>query len=152
MTGGGREWVAMEIVDLEPGDTRLTDDALPVLLELRPHLTPDSFEGVYRDGYAQGLRFTVVYDGGRCVGVAGWRFVSTTAVLKKLYVDDLVTRQDRRSEGVGRALLAELTRRAEAAGCTTLDLDSGTQRRDAHRFYMCEGLTISSFHFTHSWG
>ena len=37
--------------------------------------------------------------------------------------------------------------RARAAGCSVLDLDSGVQRRDAHRFYMREGLTISSFHF-----
>jgi hypothetical protein len=28
-----------------------------------------------------------------------------------------------------------------------LDLDSGVQRGDAHRFYMRTGLTITSFHF-----
>jgi hypothetical protein len=40
-----------------------------------------------------------------------------------------------------------LARRAEAAGCAAIDLDSNVQRADAHRFYMREGLTISSFHF-----
>lgn len=137
----------MEIVDFDPGDPRLTNEVLPVLAELRTELTPESFDGVYRDGYAQGLRFTAVYEDGRCVGVAGWRLMWTTHVIKKLYVDDLVTTQQRRSHGVGRALLAELAERAKAAGCTALELDSGTQRRDAHRFYMREGLTISSFHF-----
>lgn len=137
----------MKLVDLEPGDQRLADDVLPVLLELRPHLTVESFDRVYRAGHPAGLRYLAAYDGARCVGVAGWRFVSTTAVIKKLYVDDLVTKQDQRSRGVGSALLAELTERAEAAGCAALDLDSGTHRREAHRFYMREGLAIDSFHF-----
>ena len=136
----------VELVDLEPGDGRL-EEALDVLCELRPHLTAASFSAVYAEGHPQGLRFTAAYDGGRCVGVAGWRIVATTANLRKLYVDDLVTTAAHRSTGVGRALLGALAQRAEAAGCTALDLDSGVHRADAHRFYMREGLTISSFHF-----
>jgi GNAT superfamily N-acetyltransferase len=136
----------LELVDLEPGDGRL-EEALDVLRELRPHLTAASFTAVYAEGHPQGLRFTAAYDGGRCVGVAGWRIVATTANLRKLYVDDLVTTAAHRSTGVGRALLGALAQRAEAAGCTALDLDSGVHRADAHRFYMREGLTISSFHF-----
>lgn len=136
----------LELVDLDPGDGRL-EEALEVLRELRPHLTADSFAAVYAEGHPQGLRFTAAYDGGRCVGVAGWRIVATTANLRKLYVDDLVTTAAHRSTGVGRALLGALVQRAEAAACTALDLDSGVHRADAHRFYMREGLTISSFHF-----
>lgn len=140
----------MTLVDLEPGDPRLATDVLPVLRELRPHLTPESFAGVYEQGHPQGLRFTAAYDGDRCVGVAGWRVVATTAYLRKLYVDDLVTTEAARSRGVGRALLTALFEKAKGAGCQVVDLDSGVQRRDAHRFYMREGLTISSFHFLSS--
>jgi GNAT superfamily N-acetyltransferase len=136
----------LELLDLEPGDGRL-DEALGVLLELRPHLTAASFAAVYAEGHPQGLRFTAAYDGDRCVGVAGWRIVATTANLRKLYVDDLVTTVAARSAGVGRTLLGALADRAEAAGCTALDLDSNVQRANAHRFYMREGLTINSFHF-----
>jgi GNAT superfamily N-acetyltransferase len=136
----------LELVDLGPGDERL-DEAVEVLRELRPHLTAASFATVYAEGHPQGLRFTAAYNGGRCVGVAGWRVVATTANLRKLYVDDLVTTAAHRSTGVGRALLGALAERAEAAGCTALDLDSNVQRADAHRFYMREGLTISAFHF-----
>ena len=137
----------MTFVDLEPGDPRVGEDVLPVLKELRPHLTPESFAAVYVEGYPQGLRFTAAYVDGRCVGVAGWRIMATTATLRKLYVDDLVTSENERSGGVGRALLTELADRARAAGCHALDLDSGVHRPDAHRFYMREGLTITSFHF-----
>jgi GNAT superfamily N-acetyltransferase len=137
----------MRLVDIEPDDPRLRHDVLPVLRELRPHLTADDFAGVYAEGHPQGLRFTAAYDGDRCVGVAGWRLVATTTAIRKLYVDDLVTLGSERSRGIGAHLLSELTERARAAGCTILDLDSGVQRADAHRFYMREGLTITSFHF-----
>ena len=135
------------LVDIGPADERLVDDVLPVLRQLRPHLTAESFAAVVAEGYPQGLRFTAAYVDGRCVGVAGWRVLASTATLRKLYIDDLVTAEDARSAGVGRALVAELVDRAVAAGCSVLDLDSGVQRADAHRFYMREGLTISSFHF-----
>lgn len=139
--------MTFELVDLEPDDPRLESDLLPVLLELRPHLTVASFAAIYAEGYPQGLRFTAAYDGDRCVGVAGWRFVATTSSLRKLYVDDLVTTEGSRSRGVGKALIEDLTRRAMEAGCSALDLDSGVQRLDAHRFYHREGLTIHAHHF-----
>jgi GNAT superfamily N-acetyltransferase len=137
----------MRLVDLEPGDPRLEREVLPVLRELRPHLTPTSFAAVYDEGYLQGLRYLAAYDHDGCVGVAGWRVVATTHAIRKLYIDDLVTAEAHRSRGVGAALLAELSQRADAAGCRLVDLDSGVQRADAHRFYMREGMAITSFHF-----
>jgi GNAT superfamily N-acetyltransferase len=140
----------MQLVDLGSEDPRW-DTALPVLQELRPHLDRAAFEVVYRAGWPQGLRFTAAYDDGpddSCLGVAGWRVVDTTAALRKLYVDDLVTTHLSRSNGVGRALLALLEGRARAAGCATLELDSGVQRFDAHRFYLRERFAITSHHFT----
>ena len=121
----------LDLVDLEPGDARLVSEALPVLLELRPHLTPASFTAVYEEGHPQGLRFLAAYDGDRCVGVAGWRMIACTSLVRRLYVDDLVTSATVRSGGVGRALLAELERRAAAAGSEWLTLDSGVTRFDA---------------------
>jgi GNAT superfamily N-acetyltransferase len=140
--------VGYELVDLEPGDRRLLTDLLPVLRELRPHLDEASFAAVYAEGHPQGLRFLAAYDGDRCVGVAGWRVLALAFAIRKLYVDDLVTTSEGRSRGVGHALLTELEARARAAGCTVLDLDSGVQRHDAHRFYFREGMHISSHHFT----
>jgi GNAT superfamily N-acetyltransferase len=141
----------MRLVELTPGDAALLSDVLPVLAELRPHLTADSLAAVYAEGHPQGLRFTAAYDeGGRCVGVAGWRVIATTHVVRKLYVDDLVTTAAARSMGVGHALLTHLEGQARAAGCTVLDLDSGVQRHDAHRFYLRERMAITSHHFAKS--
>ena len=137
----------MRLVDLEPGDPRLEADLLPVLRELRPHLDAAGFAAVYAEGHEQGLRYLAAYDGGRCVGVAGWRVLATTATTRKLYVDDLVTVASQRSRGVGASLLTELRRRAAERGCRVIDLDSGVQRADAHRFYLRERMAITSFHF-----
>jgi GNAT superfamily N-acetyltransferase len=135
------------VVDLDPDDPRFLLDALPVLRELRPHLTEQSATAVYNEGYGQGLRFTAAYLDDRCVGVAGWRIVATMVATRKLYVDDLVTTEESRSRGVGRRLLATLATRAREAGCSVLDLDSGLQRADAHRFYDREGFDRTSYHF-----
>ncbi|MFB6712361.1 MULTISPECIES: GNAT family N-acetyltransferase [unclassified Streptomyces] len=138
----------MKIIDLEPGDARLAADLLPVLRELRPHLTENLFRDVYEKGYAQGLRFSAAYDDeGVCVGVAGWRVIDNTSQIRMLYVDDLVTADGARSTGVGRRLLGHLEERAREAGCLHLTLDSGTQRTEAHRFYLRERLNIVAFNF-----
>ena len=62
-------------------------------------------------------------------------------------MDDLVTTAASRSGGIGHLLLGDLERRARAAGCTALDLDSGVQRHHAHRFYLRERMAITSHHF-----
>jgi GNAT superfamily N-acetyltransferase len=138
----------MQIVDLEPGDPRW-EQALPVLQELRPHLDRVTLDAVLAAAHPQGLRYVAVLadDDVTVLGVAGWRIIDTTAMLRKLYVDDLVTAESARSTGVGAALLAELRTRATAAGCGYLDLDSGVHRHGAHRFYLRERMDIVSHHF-----
>ncbi|MFD3538978.1 GNAT family N-acetyltransferase [Streptomyces sp. NPDC058662] len=139
----------MKIIDLEAGDPRLTEDLLPVLRELRPHLTEELFREVLAEGSGQGLRFTAAYDAqGACVGAAGWRIVANTSQIRKLYVDDLVTAAASRSSGVGHGLLAHLERHAREAACTALNLDSGTHRTEAHRFYFRERMSVTAFNFT----
>src|SRR5687767_11114792 len=146
--GGAGRVAGVKLIDIGLDDPRLADEVLPVLRELRPDLTAQSFHDIYAEGYPQGYRFTAAFDDeGRCVGLAGWRIIATTVAGRKLYIDDLVTTESARGLGVGKALLGQLTERARAAGCTILDLDSGTFRKEAHRFYMRERLTISAFHF-----
>lgn len=137
----------MKFADIDTDDPRLTTDILPVLRELRSHLTPMSLKAIYAEGYPQGLRFTGAYVDGVCLGVAGWRIVATTFCARKLTIDDLVVGADARSKGTGQALLAELEHRARSAGCQLLDLDSAVHRANAQRFYMRERMSIGAFHF-----
>lgn len=134
------------LVDLESEDPRWAR-ALPVLRELRPQLTEELFTRVMREAGPQGLRFTAVFAGERCVAIAGWRIVANTSAIRKLYIDDLSTAAADRSRGYGRMLMDELRERAVAAGCRSLELDSGVQRFDAHRFYLRERMSITAHHF-----
>lgn len=133
-------------VDLAVDDPRW-DAVFPVLHQLRGHLTRSLLDQVLVEGYPQGLRFTAILDAGRCKAVAGWRVVTNTSSIRKLYIDDLVTVDVERSGGYGRALLDELVRRACDLGCFQLDLDSGVQRHAAHRFYLRERMHIAAYHF-----
>jgi GNAT superfamily N-acetyltransferase len=137
---------APRILDLGVDDRRLPE-LYEVLRHLRTELTLEQLRTVYAEGHPQGLRYTVVEDGGRIVAVAGWRLIACTTALRRLYVDDLVTDPGVRSSGHGALLLGELERRARDAGCSTLTLESGVQRRDAHRFYFRERMSIGAYHF-----
>ncbi len=135
------------IVELPPGDARWAV-ALPVLRELRSHLTAELLTAVLAGAGEQGLRFAGAFDGdGSCLGVAGWRVVDNTSSIRKLYVDDLVTTAAARSRGIGAPLLADLRGRGRAAGCRLLELDSGVARFAAHRFYLRERFDITAHHF-----
>ncbi|QBD79359.1 GNAT family N-acetyltransferase [Ktedonosporobacter rubrisoli] len=136
----------MEIIDLVPGDKRLPD--VHPLLEDLDGVSLEDLHTIYAEGYPQGLRLTALYDEGRCMAVAGWRIMATLQWTRKLHIEDLVTLSDTRSRGYGRLLLEELEKRARVAECTMVDLDSGVQRFDAHRFYLRQRFAITKHHFS----
>jgi GNAT superfamily N-acetyltransferase len=59
----------------------------------------------------------------------------------------LVVQARRRSEGVGRALVAVAERQATAWGCETLELTSRDDRHRTHRFYVGLGFESGSRKF-----
>jgi len=119
-----------------------------VMLQLRPHLRVEEYlETVRRMMRSDGYRLVALYEKGTVRAVAGFRCLEKLSSGKFLYVDDLSTEESARSRGHGKALLDWLKAEARAKGCVELELDSGVQRKDAHRFYFRERLTISSYHF-----
>ncbi|MEX2138186.1 MAG: GNAT family N-acetyltransferase [Pirellulales bacterium] len=118
-----------------------------VMRELRPHIGAEQFLSRVRRQEAAGFRLAMMRDAGGPVAVAGFRILENLAWGRFLYVDDLVTLAACRSQGCGAKLLAWLRERAAQENCAQLHLDSGIQRKDAHRFYEREGMTMSSFHF-----
>ena len=120
-----------------------------VMHQLRPHLKNEAeFIRRCRQQMAED-HFSLIYveDGGAVAAVAGFRIQNFLHSGKTLYVDDLVTAEDKRSKGFGETLLAWMENHARGQGCQTFSLDSGTQRTDAHKFYFRQGLAITSFHF-----
>lgn len=114
--------------------------------QLRPQVPQPYSESMARI-FAGGGRMFVAVDAGKVVGVAVFRMHENTSAGLHLYVDDLVVDQDARSRGIGRAMLDWLESEARVRGCGVVDLDSGTQRERAHRFYFRAGYTIRTFGF-----
>ena len=65
----------------------------------------------------------------------------------RAWVEDLAVDPERRSEGIGKALLDAAKAWARERGATHLELDSGDARLDAHRFYEREGPAWTSRQF-----
>jgi GNAT superfamily N-acetyltransferase len=119
-----------------------------VMCELRPHFEKAEkfIERVQRQG-RDGYRLAFLEVDNEVSAVAGYRFLESLFSGKFLYVDDLVTRARDRSRGYGSLLLDWLEEQARRHGCENLELDSGVQRFDAHRFYFLKRMHISSYHF-----
>lgn len=128
-----------------------TDDDIQacyaVMSELRPHVGEGDFVTRVRDMQRQGYVLVAAMEEGRVVAVAGASIGENFAWGRFLYVSDLVTTANCRSLGYGKALLSWLRVYAKTEGCAQMHLDSGLQRKDAHRFYEREGMEASGYHF-----
>lgn len=118
-----------------------------VIPELRPHLNEKEFVGKIRHLFEDGYQLAAVLSEDNVVAVAGFHLRENLAWGKFLYIDDLVTDQNQRSSGIGKMLLSWLHEEAKKNQCEQLHLDSGVQRKDAHRFYEREGMTFASHHY-----
>ena len=118
-----------------------------VMSQLRPHLDAEGFVARVRRQMEQGYRLAMLEADGKVQCLAGYRVVENLAWGKHVYVDDLVTDSGGRSLGCGAAMMAWLIEEVRQQGCAELHLDSGVQRFGAHRFYLREGMDITSHHF-----
>ncbi len=116
--------------------------------ELRPHLkdAADLLQRVRRQEQ-EGFRLAYIEEGGEAVACIGFRRQERLVHGPLIYVDDLVSHAALRSRGHGAALLDWVEALARSEGRKVVDLDSGTHRVDAHRFYFRQLYAISSFHF-----
>ena len=121
----------------------------PVMSQLRPHLQETEFVARIRCQQAADFHLAFIVDDSDVVrSVAGFRILEMLFSGRTCYVDDLVTDAAARSRGFGAQLFDWLVAHARSRGCATFSLDSGTQRVDAHRFYLRKRMKISSFHFS----
>lgn len=143
----------MKIVDIFVQDGRITGSewlvrAEQVHRQLRPHLPADYAAKMSR--VLQDARLALAVKGDTVLGLAVYRWHENTYDGLKFYIDDLVTDEISRSEGVGHALIVHLEEIARKLGASGLVLDSGTQRTQAHKFYFREGFVIPAFNFKKS--
>ena len=132
-------------------DLAHSDEEVLACFSVMRHLRDLSDAGTFlsrvRSQRLSGYHLAALRDGGDPLAVAGFRISESLAWGHHLYVDDLVTLPEARSQRYGATLLTWLAEFGRSQGVGQLHLDSGKQRTDAHRFYEREGLEASGVHF-----
>jgi GNAT superfamily N-acetyltransferase len=138
--------------ELSPEETHL---AFAALRELRPHVASveEFVERVNGAQRSEGYRLVGSFadgaePGAPAVAASGFRRLHNLAWGDLLYIDDLVTKEAHRGRGHAHRLLDWVVSEARRLGCRAVHLDSAPHRHTAHRLYLNEGYTISSFHFS----
>jgi GNAT superfamily N-acetyltransferase len=111
-------------------------EAYPVMKQLRTHLDEEQFlELVQEATQKEYYKIAALYDNEKMVAVTGFMPMITLYNGRFIWVCDLVTDSDSRSNGYGEALLNYVHNWSKENGYDIVSLSSGLQRIDAHRFY-----------------
>jgi GNAT superfamily N-acetyltransferase len=90
----------------------------------------------------------IAEDDGTLIGFCtGYQDIHSVRFGYRAWVEDLAVDPERRSQGIGKALLDAAKAWARERGATHLELDSAEARPDAHRFYEREGAAYRAISF-----
>lgn len=110
--------------------------AFMLLKDLRPHLTLEKFIEIYHLAHANDhFRFAGIKMGKEWTALMGFRILYDMVHGKHLYIDDLVTLPQHRSQGLGALLLEYAEAEAHRQNCSYLRLCTGVDNHGARRFY-----------------
>ncbi|MEM9896235.1 MAG: GNAT family N-acetyltransferase [Bacteroidota bacterium] len=132
------------LADTEPVIERI----IPVMLELRTQYDHSSLKKAILEQRDFGYQLAFAERDQKVLGVAGFVISRKLAWKRHMYIDDLVVTNESRSTGVGAQLLSWLKEYAISEKCEQMHLDSGVQRFAAHKFYLDNGFSIASHHFS----
>lgn len=114
---------------------------------LRPMLKKNEFVEQIKSLQKEGYTLIFILEYGKPVSVLGYRIFTMLYCGKLLYIDDLSTLESCRGKGYASILLNHICAIARQENCTTIQLDSGYTRTNAHKLYFKENFTINAFHF-----
>ncbi|MBA9026346.1 GNAT family N-acetyltransferase [Peribacillus huizhouensis] len=110
--------------------------AFPIMSQLRTHLNENSYlELVLEAQEKEEYKLFALFDGNDIVAVIGFQPMITLYYGRFIWVCDLVTEANKRSNGYGEKLLSYVHEWAKENNYENVALSSGLQRTDAHRFY-----------------
>jgi len=117
---------------------------------LPPAWDPVRAEAALREAIAAETStvFLAEADGDRVGLCSAYLELNSVRYGRRCWVEDLAVDPARRSQGVGKALLDAAKDWARERGATHLELDSGSARTDAHRFYERENPSWTGFQYS----
>ena len=143
--------MSLLIRDVRPADA----PAIAMLLEELGYPASEEEFGSRFERYSgvAGTHLIAAEDGGEVVGVAAMQVMPLIhRDLPVARITAMVVRPDRRGEGIGQGLVAELEAIARQEGCGRIDLTSRYSREEAHGFYRSLGFEDTSLRFVKGLG
>jgi ribosomal protein S18 acetylase RimI-like enzyme len=93
-------------------------------------------------------KILVAYDDSKVVGLVSMMFLSRlNRIRKELYIPELVVAKKYRRLGVGNLLIESCIGIAKRKNCFRIRLESGKQRKEAHKFYQSLGFEQSALSY-----
>lgn len=137
----------MKKIEIKTASAQDIDKLIQTLHELRPHRSASEMVEMLLAQMKDGFQVVYIGDEDMAFAVAGFRTLDMLFSGKTLYVDDLVTHSRHRKKGYAGMLLKWMIQYAKDNGYDHFSLDSGHQRKEAHRLYLNHGLDIIGHHF-----
>lgn len=123
------------------------EQAFKAFKELRPHLSDaTTFVEQVQSQMQQTYQIDAILEGEEVVACIGYRFMTTLAWGKIIYIDDLITMEKCRAKGFAKKLLEHVTQIAKENKCEQIHLDTGYQRHAAHKTYLKHGFEFNCHH------
>lgn len=111
-------------------------EAFPVMKQLRTHLDERTYLELVKDAQEKDrYKMFALLDGNKIVAVTGFKPMITLYYGRSVWICDLVTDINKRSNGYGEKLLTYVHQWAKENKYESVALSSGLPRTDAHRFY-----------------
>lgn len=142
----------MTSMNMKHLDTKIEiESCFNLMRVLRPKLeSPSDFvEQILRQQQAK-YRILAIEEQGNIVALAGYRETENTIYGKFIYIDDLVTDPDFRSQNMGQTLLKHISDIAQEKRMKNVVLDTGIANSLAQKFYSREGFLAQGMHFVKS--
>ena len=121
----------------------------PVMKELRSNLSLEDYRSIYDESHqSDGYEIVAIEINNQILAVMGYRFLSDFIRGKHVYIDDLVSTEQARSQGLGAELLKFAEDVAHKHGCKSLRLCTGLENERGVSFYDRNGWTKRAFAYT----
>ncbi len=121
-------------------DQQQLEKCFLVLKELRPHLDKESYLNIYENAHRMDdYNIIAIEDNGNILALMGYRILYDFVRGRHLYIDDLITTELARSQGLGSELLSHAEFLAKELNCNSLRLSTGLENNKAMKFYERHG-------------
>jgi ribosomal protein S18 acetylase RimI-like enzyme len=120
----------------------------PVMKELRPHLKYEDITIYHESHKRDGYEIAAIECAGAIAAVMGYRVLFDYVRGKHIYIDDLVSTEAARSQGLGAELLTFAEGIAKESDCKVLRLCTGIENERGVKFYEKNGWSKRAFAYT----